>query len=270
MNITQKSLLTVFVLFMAISSAQATTVVIRIAPKEIVVAADSKWRDISVGDYVADKIISIGPNGFMAAAGILELQFNALSDFDVFRSARSCKSAGTKEAMQSFANSCSKEISEELSTELRAGRLNRPDWYDRLVYNKVILDIGFFGREEGQLKAYMREIFHDPITDALRIKNFDFEGQRDVVAAWGYSNEIDSVLTHQRDYWNRTSTTTAACTLVSLEIQKHPEAVGWPVKVLRLTHNGSKWITFEKSCDETSPNPAPQPKRAPVKRKKRG
>ena len=43
--------ITGFASFMTSFSAQATTVLIRIAPIEIVVAADSKRRDLGVGDY---------------------------------------------------------------------------------------------------------------------------------------------------------------------------------------------------------------------------
>lgn len=224
------------------SPTQATSVVIHKTATDIFVGADSKViHPTGEADTLIDKIANVNGAWYVAAAGDLEIGFT----FNVFRSAQLCPlvpspSLTGNPTMREFADSYSNRIAQETHLPLGAIKQQRPDLYATYVANHAILELVFFGREDRQLKAYVRKIFPDPLLDGFtRIVPVDCEADCKGNIALGYFDVIAPMLAgHSPDYW-KMGQEKAICSLITLEINKHPDIIGWPVKILRLTAGGT-------------------------------
>jgi hypothetical protein len=261
------------------SSARATSIVIHKTATDIFASADSKEVHPGEADTMVNKIVSVKGNWYVAAAGKLEINVGVLANFNVFQSAQMCSLVApsfnlvglNSPTMREFADSCSSQIARELYSPLRAVKQDNPALYATYIANQVVLELVFFGAENGQLKEYIRDIFPDPLLDGFtHIKPTDCEGQCTGNIALGYYDVIAQVLAQNSDYW-KTDQEKAICGLIALEINKHPDVVGWPVKVLHLSVGGTvEWFTHENGCEEkkapTKAIPKPKPTRRPRRR----
>lgn len=231
-------------------SCSATTIVIRKTPKDLFVSADSKViHPTGIPDSRIDKIISLSSDWYFAAAGHLEL-----GSFDVFRTARMCAilRAPKTTSMKEFADSCSAKIALEMFEPLRVLKEQSPELYARHVFNQNLLELAFFGKEQGQLSVYLRNVAHTWISDGFPFAKTRSDcAQRECTGtlALGYFDLFDSIFATAPDYWKGGFGGERACHLVALEIEKHPDAVGWPIKVLHLPVSGlPKWFSHDKNC----------------------
>ena len=258
---------------------RATSIVIRKTATDIFVGADSK-ESYPTGqpDSLSDKIVLLKENWYLAAAGKFEIRdrdqalfgkgqdlFGSI-DFDIFSAAKLCSTS--KPTLREFADSCSAKIQEELIYPLQLLHMRHTKLYLREIPpHRVILQLAFFGREDGKLKAYFRDIFpYGPkaMVGATYVKPQNCEatctgnfvlGIRDVHAA-----RLD-----RRGYW-AIDADTAICKFIALEINNHPKEVGWPVKGLHLTAGGTaEWFTYENACYEKKA-PQTRPKTTPVRK----
>jgi hypothetical protein len=259
----------------------ATTIIVQKTMTEIFAAADSKIvHPTGESDSTMDKIVEIKPGWYVAAAGKLQIGTGLIfNDFDVFKSVSICNllmgSTGSSASalsmfapmtLREFATRCSQQISSELLTPLE--RLNRqnPDLYAKYIANQVIVELVFFGKEADGLKLYVRDIFPQSlglIAGLTEVRSADCETACAATAVLGYYEHITPLEPV------KISNEVTICRLVVVEIDKHPDVVGWPVKVLHLTASGTvEWFNHEKACEEKKTQPStPTPK--PTKRRRK-
>jgi hypothetical protein len=126
----------------------------------------------------------------------------------------------------------------------------RPDLYKE-IEKRAVVQLIFFGREGGGLKAYVRDIFPSlDVVGSTFIKPQDCDATCTGHFGLGYRDVLRETLLKGFDYWN-VEGDKAVCGVVAGEIEKHPKEVGWPIKVVHLRVDGSsKWFTHEMSCDK--------------------
>lgn len=247
----------------AVSTAQATSIVIRKTANDIFAGADSKMS-FSTGqpDTVVDKIIEIKPKWYFTAAGHADISDGRSVNFNVFNTVRSCQFViGT--SLKEFTNLCIAQISSDLRTPLQSLARSLPDLYFREYGDRRILELVFFGQENGSLVAYERALFADLVgTGFTSVKSVDCEATCSASGAYGLFEHIIPTLRATPDYWKMGSDR-AICSLIGLEMDRHPESIGWPIKVLHLTARGKvEWFIHEKTCDKKRPQLAtPKPRK---------
>jgi len=140
----------------------------------------------------------------------------------------------------------------ELEIPLLTLKDQRPDLYKSKIANQAILELAFFGIEGGGLSVYSRDILPYLFleTAVTYVKPVDCEAKCTGHFELGLYDIIGPLLAAQPNYWE-IGEDKAICSLIKMEIEAHPESVGWPVKVFHLSSNGtSEWFTHENSCEE--------------------
>src|ERR1051325_11396103 len=99
-------------------------------------------------DTLVDKIIEIKPKWYFTAAGHGEISDGRLVDFNIFNTVRLCQFViGT--SLKEFTNLCVAKISSDVRTPLQSVARAFPDLYFREYGNRRILELVFFGQENG-------------------------------------------------------------------------------------------------------------------------
>lgn len=252
----------------------ATTILIRKSPTDIFAGADSKMSFAAEPDVQTDKIIEIKPHWYFAAAGHGVIQYGALLNFNVFDSATHCSLVSVPDrvtpTLREFADSCVAQISQDLVTPLQWVARMRPEIYSREFGNRRVLELEFFGEESGSLKSYSRDLFADLLGSGMTsVHKDECEANCSGYGRHGIHELIDAVFNTTNNYWTMPGDV-AVCKLIAMEIEGHPNDIGWPIKVLHLTARGGvEWFTHEKNCAQKKSQPVkPTPKRARPTRKR--
>lgn len=248
----------------------STTIIIHKTATSIFAGADSKQSGgttKAVYDVpLADKIVRLKEDWYFGAAHHVFLKVTLPNTpprvFDVDSSMRRCANGAVNTpdlSLREFADSCSTEIKDEVRPFLQLIRNKYPPtlFYWNNFANKVILELVFFGRDKGSLVAYRRDIHASPMTImetnspgtvTTYIKPEDFGATWTGDIKLGFYETITQTLNKTPDYW-KIGGNKGICGLISREIDKHLDTVGWPVKVLHLTAAGRvKWVTYQKHC----------------------
>src|SRR2546425_3416336 len=233
-------------------NTQATSVVAYKTATDIFVGADSLAGGDNANRPVL-KLINITNRFFVSGSGNVRLP-----GFEIWTEAERCSGLTT-----SSIESCTERIRQDLPFAIERYRVAHPDEYQREIAGKIgFLDVMFFGEMDGSLSLFIRAFgLSQSVVPSLTIKGLplvkivkstDCPASCSGFFALGVNDEIGRILDgNSAAYFRGRDEPLAICELINKEIDIHPDLVGWPVNVLRLTSDGAQeWHKYESKCEE--------------------
>lgn len=251
-HITSGSLLVIALCFSVAPPVDAQTAIVAArTPEKIVIGADS--RGIVGGDKSKIRsICKIRQTGriFYAASGLAEVPETGFNVWDIVSEAFQRPNT-FEEKIEAFEQSVKAPLSKALHY-IRT--VNPTDYRQKFdTRDKVALQIVFAVVESGVTRILIRDFqiaTPDPISFNIYRRSCPgtcstgssvyFLGRKEAMLAYDAANP---------QIWP-SKIETAVDTLIRIAIADQSDEVGLPIDILRITHEGAKWIQNEKKCPE--------------------
>ena len=265
------------------SATDATTIVIRRTPKEIVVGADSliTGTQVSFGNLgqrivtrtksYTCKIVRVRNRAFSVAGfigdetgrlGVLAIGADALRRHSSVAASADAFAKTVKEPLR-------QRLERQRGIDIQTYRLNTTD--EETGGTKASLEGNFFAIENGvPIVEYRGLKITNPESEPvaltvvpIRVPNEQFP--KSVTAMAGIYKEIQAYRSNGL-FWQQYGNVTGIRMLIEI-MEKSRDEVGGPIDILRVTSKGIKWMSPEPKCDKDENRVMPETFRG--KRKKR-
>jgi hypothetical protein len=222
-----------------------TAIAIIAKGNQIAAAADSK---ILLGRGLMEssdcKIKEYG-DSFFAIAGHRREE---LSDFDaIYIATEACRGTRTiGERIEKFETL----IKPALHNMLWVSQRKAPSYFENSLKNKTILQVAFFGFENGSPYLYVRS-YKDQTSSAgiaLEIERRECQPRCDMLTILGKKRAAEKHLA-QKPESRKKNPIELVKELVELEIAAEPEIVGPPIDLLKISKDGAVWIQKKMYCE---------------------
>ncbi|MCU1264577.1 MAG: hypothetical protein JWM21_895 [Acidobacteria bacterium] len=231
------------------SQATATTIVAVRNSQEVVLAADSKDRQLDETTSVSCKIFSCG-NYFIAIAGVRELRVGKLEFNAPMLVGQACQTPGNAtEIMTRLTDSLIQPFTHVMS---EWASINPTRYRQSVEKKEAYLNILLVGFEQETPLIVERDVIAPAvISSGVVIHSLT---QNDKLPAAGVSyvfigrhEGIDEFVRSRRAFWGL-GLIEGAKFLVSYEIADIPDLVGPPIDVVSITKEGPKWVQRKAQC----------------------
>jgi len=222
-----------------------TTIVIRKAPSQIVVGADSMTRESGNGavSFSECKIRQVGDD-FLAMGGNIR---EKVTGFDAFKIATQAMRDSDKpiDKVKGF----ERNILTPLTEVIRMVRSKNPEYFENRLRDKIVLFVAFFGIEQQSLYLYVRS-YKATAYNSIDVK-VEPEGSTDCLTGCNTIlalGETDAITDYLNTNPKPVLSVELVRKLVQVEIEQTPEYVGPPIDIVRLDTNGANWVDVKPEC----------------------
>ena len=224
----------------------ATTLAIMRSGNQIILAADSLMTLYGKRPQLTCKIRRHGDVVF-ATAGLIVTSDGSLEFHDVITTILRRQLPWGEQADQ-----VEEWLREPLLRALRRMEREFPDEFQAQLQQSFVLHLSLAGVNDGGPILEMREFFVDRHPDGalrLQVERFscpDSCPDTPEVLGVGETDEMMRLVTELRGL--PSDVAGLAHELVAKEIERHPEHVGPPVDIVRLSPGGIDWVTLKPAC----------------------
>ena len=234
------------VLTSMVATVDATTLAIIRTGNQIIIAADSLMTLYGQRPQLTCKIKQHGDVVF-ATAGLVVTSDGTLEFHDIITTILKRKLPWGQQA-----NQVEEWLREPLLRALRRMERELPDEFEIQLRQSFTLHLSLAGVHDGVPVLEMREYFVERDANGrlrLRIERFSCPGScpnTTEVFGIGETDEMMRLVTELRRL--PSDVAGLARQLVTMEIESHPQHVGPPVDVVRLSTEGVDWVTRKPAC----------------------
>jgi hypothetical protein len=244
-----------FYFIFLVHSANATSIIAVRVNEQVIVGTDSKrreGRDIQDATPLEEPVCKIGKGDgfFFAAAGIVRGE-----GFDV--GSLIAKGSEVHGTIEQKIETVLATIREPLTRVLEIYRRNNPLDYDSRFKTAPVLQILFFGNENGSsfMAASQWKIPTSSPSGSIQVEilygkcpgDLCPSGEQIVMA--GEKDAISSFLKAKPGYW-KVNPVEAVRELIEIQIANVPDLVGPPIDILYVDKNGARWIQKKDQCPD--------------------